>query len=85
MQRPPGAVICCLRNDRLALTVPHEFHGQARADGPDFVLRLRDGSQRLHEIMGVQQAELRAKHEAARRWEQAVNPRGQTGPLGFLA
>ena len=80
-----GAVSCYVRNDRLELNVPYEFHGQARAYEPDFVVRLRDGSHLLLEIKGAQQAETPAKHEAARRWVQAVNRWGKLGRWDFLA
>ena len=80
-----GAVICYVRNDRLELNVPYEFHGQARAYEPDFVVRLRDGSHLLLEIKGAQQVETPAKHEAARRWVQAVNRWGKLGRWDFLA
>ena len=80
-----GLVICYVRNDRLELNVPYEFHGQARAYEPDFVVRLQDGSHLLLEIKGAQQAETPAKHEAARRWVQAVNRWGKLGRWDFLA
>jgi len=79
-----GLVQCYVRNDRLELTVPYEFHGQARAYEPDFVVRLADGTHLLLEIKGASLAETPAKHEAAKRWVQAVNHWGQLGRWDFL-
>lgn len=80
-----GVAVCYVRNDRLELNVPYEFHGQQRAYEPDFVVRLGNGTHVLLEVKGAQQPETPAKHEAARRWVQAVNRWGKLGQWGFLA
>lgn len=79
-----GLVQCQVRNDRLELTVPYEFFGQHRAYGPDFVVRMADGSHLLLEVKGPMLAEVPAKHEAAARWVAAVNRGGQLGRWAFL-
>ncbi len=83
MAAAQGLVICYARNDRLELTVPYEFQGQAHAYEPDFVLRLADGRHLLLEIKGQQYADTPAKHQAARRWAQAVTRWGRLGAWDF--
>lgn len=85
MAAKKGHVQCYVRNDRLELSVPYEFHGQARAYEPDFVVRLADGSHLLLEIKGASHPETSAKHEAAKRWVQAVNRWGKLGRWDFVA
>ena len=80
-----GLIHCYVRNDRLELTVPYEFFGQARAYEPDFVVRMADGTHLLLEIKGAQPAEVAAKHQAAQRWVSAVNRWGQLGQWQFMA
>ena len=84
MAAAQGLVICYARNDRLELTVPYEFQGQARAYEPDFVVRMVDGRHMLLEIKGQVHAETPAKHQAAQRWAQAVTRWGRLGTWGFL-
>jgi type III restriction enzyme len=79
-----GLIQCYVRNDRLELTVPYEFYGQARAYEPDFVVRLRNGVHVLLEVKGAQPAEVAAKHQAAQRWVGAVNRWGQLGEWEFM-
>ncbi len=80
-----GVIQCYVRNDRLELTVPYEFYGQARAYEPDFVVRMADGTHLLLEVKGAQPAEVAAKHQAAQRWVNAVNRWGQLGQWRFMA
>ncbi len=80
-----GLIQCYVRNDRLELTVPYEFYGQARAYEPDFVVRMADGTHLLLEVKGAQPAEVAAKHQAAQRWVNAVNRWGQLGQWQFMA
>lgn len=76
-------MVCYARNDRLELTVPYEFQGQAHAYEPDFVVRLANGRHLLLEIKGQQHADTPAKHQAARRWAQAVTRWGRLGIWDF--
>jgi len=84
MAAAQGLIQCYVRNDRLELTVPYEFYGQARAYEPDFVVRLSNGLHLLLEVKGAQPAEVAAKHQAAQRWVGAVNRWGQLGVWGFM-
>jgi type III restriction enzyme len=84
MAAAQGLIQCYVRNDRLELTVPYEFYGQARAYEPDFVVRLHTGQHLLLEVKGAQPAEVAAKHQAAQRWVGAVNRWGQLGQWGFM-
>lgn len=77
-------VICYARNDHLEFNIPYEFYGQARAYEPDFLVRLANGVNLILEIKGQQRAETEAKHQAARRWIQAVNHWGILGHWDFL-
>lgn len=84
MAAQQSLIQCYVRNDRLELTVPYEFYGQARVYEPDFVVRLASGVHLLLEIKGAQPAEVAAKHQAAQRWVSAVNRWGQLGVWGFM-
>ena len=85
MAAQQGLIQCYVRNDRLELTVPYDFYGQARAYEPDFVVRMTKGTHLLLEVKGAQPAEVAAKHQAAQRWVGAVNRWGQLGQWRFVA
>lgn len=75
---------CYVRNYRLEFTIPYELYGEPRAYEPDFIVRLRDGLHVVLEIKGAPDADADAKHQAARRWTQAVSNWGQLGDWAFL-
>ena len=77
-------VECYARNYRLEFTIPYELYGEPRAYEPDFIVRLRDGRHIVLEIKGAPDADADAKHQAARRWVQAVNNWGRLGEWAFL-
>ena len=79
-----GIVDCYARNYRLEFTIPYELYGEPRAYEPDFIVRLRNGVSVVLEIKGAPDAEADAKHQAARRWVQAVNNWRQLGEWAFL-
>lgn len=75
---------CYVRNYRLEFTIPYELYGDPRAYEPDFIVRLRDGLHVVLEIKGAPDTDADAKHQAARRWVQAVNNWGELGTWAFL-
>jgi type III restriction enzyme len=72
-------VLCYARNDRLEFNIPYELYGQPQAYEPDFLVRLTNGLTLVLEIKGQQRGDTDAKHQAARRWVQAVNRWGRLG------
>jgi type III restriction enzyme len=78
------AVLCYARNDRLEFNVPYELYGQPQVYEPDFLVRLANGLTLVLEIKGQQHGDTDAKHQAAKRWVQAVNHWGRLGRWDFL-
>ncbi|MBN1512018.1 MAG: DEAD/DEAH box helicase family protein [Phycisphaerae bacterium] len=77
------AVECYARNDHLGLMIPYEFQGVDHHYEPDFIVRLKNGLNAVLEVKGLQDAQTTAKHEAARRWVQAVNNAREHGRWAF--
>ena len=71
------------RNDHLGLTIPYEYMGIDHAYEPDFMVRLSDGVTVVLEIKGFEDDQTKAKHNAAKRWVEAVNNWGQLGKWAF--
>ena len=78
-----GNVQFYARNDQLGLIIPYEYLGTRMHYQPDFLVRLADGQTLILEIKGWETEEDRVKHEAARRWVDAVNTWGQMGRWVF--
>jgi type III restriction enzyme len=78
-----GIVACYARNDGLGFTIPYEFGGVPHHYEPDYLVRLANGMTVLVEIKGWEDEQDRAKHEAARRWCDAVNHWGEMGRWGM--
>lgn len=78
-----GTVAFYARNDHLEFTIPYEFTGVSHAYEPDFLVRLSNGVTVILEIKGYEDEQDKAKHDAARRWEAAVNNWGQLGRWHF--
>lgn len=77
-------VHCYARNDRLEFNIPYELYGQPQVYEPDFLVRLTNGVTLVLEIKGQQRDDTDAKHQAARRWVQAVNHWGRLGTWDFF-
>ncbi len=73
-----------VKNDHLEFSVPYEYQGQKHAYLPDFLVRIADGSHVIVEIKGQEDDQDRAKHQAAKRWIDAVNNWGQQGNWRFV-
>src|SRR5262249_4390291 len=75
------------RNDHLGLVIRYEYLGVDHSYEPDFVVRLANDLLLLLEIKGFEVHErerTNAKHEAAKKWVQAVNNQGDFGRWDFL-
>ncbi len=76
-------VECYARNDHLGLVIPYEFQGVDHHYEPDFLVRLKTGVVVMLEIKGFEDAQTRAKHDAARRWVTAVGNAREHGSWIF--
>jgi type III restriction enzyme len=82
-----AAVSYYARNDHLGLTVPYDFYGLSHSYEPDFLVRLVNNVTLILEVKGYEVHELERtqhKHNAARRWVDAVNNLGEFGRWDFL-
>jgi type III restriction enzyme len=71
------------RNDHMGLTIPYEYTGSDHAYEPDFLVRLSNGVTVVLEIKGFENDQTKAKHNAAKRWVEAVNNWVQLGSWRF--
>ncbi len=71
------------RNDHLDLLIPYEYNNIAHSFEPDFLVRLTNGVTVILEIKGYEDDQMKAKHNAAKRWVAAVNNWGQLGTWTF--
>ena len=78
-----GTIRFYARNDQLSLGIPYDFMGVSHSYEPDFLVRLQNGVTLVLEIKGMETEQDRAKHEAAKRWEKAVNNWGKLGQWKF--
>jgi type III restriction enzyme len=78
-----GSVLFYARNDGLSFTIPYEWMQLPLHYEPDFLVRLANGVTLVLEIKGAEDDQDRAKHEAARRWCDAVNNWGKLGKWAF--
>ena len=79
-----GVVYCYARNDRLEFNIPYELYGVPHVYEPDFIVRLTNGVTILLEVKGKSYDNTDVKHQAARRWKDAVNHWGRLGCWDFL-
>ena len=78
------AVRSYARNDRLGLKIGYEHGGVSHYYEPDFLVELANDTRLVLEIKGFKTNQDGNKHEAARRWVDAVNNWGQMGNWAFL-
>ncbi len=71
------------RNDHLDLVIPYDYFNVQHQYQPDFLVRLTDGRTLILEIKGAEDEQDRQKHQAAKRWVEAVNNWGQMGRWMF--
>lgn len=72
------------RNDHLEFNIPYELYGIPSVYEPDFLVRLTNGLHIVLEIKGQYRGDTDAKHQAARRWVDAVNNWGKLGKWAFM-
>jgi type III restriction enzyme len=78
-----GVIQYYARNDGLGFTIPYEWLQMPLHYEPDFLVRLANDVTLVLEIKGWEDDQDRAKHEAARRWQDAVNNWGKLGKWAF--
>ena len=74
------------RNDRMGLVIPYQYQKVDHTYLPDFLIRLNTAKQDLTlvlEIKGLESEQDKAKHQAARKWVEAVNNWGELGRWAF--
>lgn len=72
-----------VRNDHLDFTIDYEFNGSQHSYMPDFLVNLKNGTTLILEVKGFKDDQARAKHEAAKRWCEAVSAWGEMGEWKF--
>jgi type III restriction enzyme len=82
-------VVCYVKNHNLGFTIPYTLEGEDRNYMPDFIVRVRDGSEDLLnlivEVTGEKKKDKAAKVATARTlWIPAVNNHGGFGRWAFL-
>jgi type III restriction enzyme len=77
------AVDYYLRVDKSGFRIPYELLGVAHLYHPDFIVKLTNGVNLVLEIKGFEREDDKAKHEAARRWCEAVSNWGKMGKWQF--
>jgi type III restriction enzyme len=78
-----GNVRFYARNDQLGFTIPYDFMGVSHHYEPDYLVRLQNDVTLVLEIKGMETEQDRAKHQAAKRWVEAVNNWGKLGLWAF--
>jgi type III restriction enzyme len=82
-------VVCYAKNQNLGFTIPYTFNGEERNYIPDFLVRIRDGTDStlnlIVEVSGWKLKDKEAKVSTARNlWVPAVNNHGDFGRWTFL-
>lgn len=73
-----------VKNDHLDFTIDYQFAGSQHVYVPDFLVKLNNGRTIILEVKGYEDEQSRAKHEAAKRWCDAVSRWGQMGRWEFV-
>ena len=72
-----------VKNDHLEFIIDYEFNGSQHVYLPDFLIKLKKGINLIVEVKGYEDEQTRAKHEAAKRWCDAVSRWGEMGKWEF--
>jgi len=72
-----------VKNDHLDFTIDYTFNGSKHAYLPDYLVKMPDNMNLILEIKGFEDEQTRAKHEAAKRWCEAVSNWGEMGKWEF--
>ena len=73
-----------VKNDHLDFTIDYEFGGSQHVYLPDFLVKLKNNTTAILEVKGYEDEQTRAKHEAAKRWCEAVSRWAQMGRWKFV-
>jgi len=76
-------VVSYVKNDRLDFSIQYEFDGNSHYYVPDFIIKLQNGLSLVLEVKGKEDEKARAKHEAAKRWCNAVSNWNKMGKWSF--
>ncbi len=76
-------VFSYVKNDHLDFTIDYEFGGSQHVYLPDFLVKLNNGKTLILEVKGYEDEQTRAKHQAAKRWCEAVSRWRQMGRWQF--
>jgi len=76
-------VAAYVKNEHLDFTIDYTFNGSRHTYLPDFLVRMSNGMTLILEIKGFEDEQTRAKHEAAKRWCDAVTNWGKMGKWEF--
>lgn len=68
-----------VKNDHLGFEILYRYQGAVRKYRPDFLIRLSNGVMLVLEVKGIDDAEAKAKRDAATEWARAVSAQGQFG------
>ena len=83
-RRPSSELVeCYAKNDRLGLVIPYEFQGVSFGYEPDYLVRLSNKMTLVLEIKGYEDNKTKAKHQAAKKWVNAVNNWQELGKWAF--
>lgn len=77
-------VVSFARNDHLGFAIGYEFSGSQHNYLPDFILKMKDNRTIVLEVKGYEDEQTREKHEAAKRWCDAVTAWGKIGRWDFI-
>jgi type III restriction enzyme len=78
-----GLVKFYARIDQLGFAIPYDYQQVSHYYEPDYLVRLQNDTILVLEIKGMETAQDRAKHQAAKRWVAAVNNWGKLGQWTF--
>lgn len=78
-----NSVTSYVKNDRLDFSIQYEFDGNAHYYLPDFIVKLENGLTLVLEVKGKEDEKTRAKHQAAKRWCNAVSNWNKMGKWSF--
>jgi type III restriction enzyme len=80
-----SAVDCFVKNAGLGFAIPYIYNGQSHDYEPDFIIRLKTPSGKVHLILETKGFDEKKEYKinAAQRWVQAVNADGTYGNWAY--
>ena len=68
-----------VKNDHLGLEIQYLWEGQVRKYRPDFLMKLRNGTNFIFEVKGIDSQQNKTKRRFLDEWVRAVNSHGGFG------